>query len=1099
MVGGRVLRLRLDAGLTQQELADRAGISVRALQDLERGRVLRPRARSLDGLLTALGLSPPQREALMAWGGRPSSQLHQPSLADSPQIQIQVLGPLQVRDGGAPVDVGPPRVRALFALLALHVGEVVARDEIVDVLWEGEPPRTWANLVQGYVSAVRAAGRSGARSDDPSAPSTPPTPPTPSTVALVRHGYRLDLAPGAVDLTCFQERHRQADLLTAAGDDALAVQTYAAALDFWSGPVLADLGTVLREHPSAVALARARVRAVLAHADLCLSCGRAEDAVVQLERVARDEPLHEAVHARLATALAAAGERARALALLDEVRRRLADQLGIDPGPDLVRAQRSVCATGQAEEGGDAPDARGRPARSGGVARAGEAGQVIPRQLPGDIRDFVGRVEEARQLVGLLLDREPGWTGPALAVVSGTPGVGKTALAVRVAHRIVDSFPDGQLFLNLRGYDRDERVPPADALAQLLSALGVPVGALPGGIAQRSAMLRSCLAGRRVLIVLDNAATDEQVRPLLPGTAGCAVLVTSRSALPGLVARDGAQRVPLDLLPQTDAVHLLGRLIGARAETDHNAVQDLATSCARLPLALRVAAERLAADPIAPLGRTVADLADERRRLDLLDSVDDESCRIRAVLSWSYQQLPPDVARTFRLFGRLPGGYACAAEVAVLAGLFPDEAQRHLDCLARAHLVQPAPAPGQLTMHDLLRAYAAELAELHDGDQAIRTAQGRYLDHYLATAAAVVDVLDPADRRGRRAFGAPEPDAAYRLDPAQAQAWLEQHRPTTDVVIAFAASHGWPDQALGLVAVLFREILSNAPTARFTSVYEHALAAAREGGRPETVVVALAGQALTLVKSGACEEGIVRLDEALELARRTGDESAQARVLSALGIAHGRLSRDKLARECLEEAIELAVRAGDPVSEVRALSNLGVVEQVTGRFTRALFLHRRALRIAEETGDLHGQGQAWTNLASVELQLGRCAAAAQGQRRALALARAAGYRECEAIALANLGEALLRLGQTEAALVHVRESLAMGRRFGLRYAEEQALAGLGDVLRATGRPREAARVFRMALRLCEGSGNEEVASVARAGLQGLDGGGSGTAGAGVGR
>jgi DNA-binding SARP family transcriptional activator/DNA-binding XRE family transcriptional regulator len=381
MVGGRLLQLRLDAGLTQQELADRAGISVRALQDLERGRVRRPRARSLDGLLTALGLSPQQRREVLATAVSAASLRGAESAAGvwstsqwpgrAPVLRLQVLGPLMVRRGDEVVDAGPPRVRALLALLALQVGEVVSRDEIVDVLWDGEPPRTWANLVQGYVSTLRSllAAASGEIRRDGSAvrPGSQVLVEVP-VVTFVRHGYRLDLPPDAVDLIRFRELCRRARQAVDTGDRAHAVTTYAAALDCWSGPVLADLGSLLREHPGAVALARERAQTVIAYADLCLATGRAGEAVLELQRAARDEPLHEVVHARLATALAAVGDRASALALLEDVRRRLADELGVDPGPALEQAHRHVLtATGV---GGVSSVVVDLPAARTGAARA---------------------------------------------------------------------------------------------------------------------------------------------------------------------------------------------------------------------------------------------------------------------------------------------------------------------------------------------------------------------------------------------------------------------------------------------------------------------------------------------------------------------------------------------------------------------------------------------------------------------------------------------------------------------------------------------------------------------------------------------------------
>ncbi|HEX8758499.1 MAG TPA: NB-ARC domain-containing protein, partial [Pseudonocardiaceae bacterium] len=384
-----------------------------------------------------------------------------------------------------------------------------------------------------------------------------------------------------------------------------------------------------------------------------------------------------------------------------------------------------------------------------GVAR------VVPAQLPADVEVFTGRSQELAEL-DRLLARTAETTASArvtsgdstavvISAVSGTAGVGKTALALRWAHRVRGQFPDGQLYVNLHGFDPEQPLSAADALAGFLRALGLAGQHIPVEVEERAATYRSLLDGRRILIVLDNASSVEQVRPLLPGAPSCVVVVTSRDSLAGLVARHSARRLDLDLLPLEDAVALLAALIGGRVHAEPDAAATLARLCARLPLALRVAAELAAARPTISLAQLVDELADEQQRLELLDAGGDARTAVRGVFSWSYQHLPATVARAFRLIGLHPGPYFDPYAVAALANTSLDQAQQMADLLARAHLIQ-APHPGHYGIHDLLRAYATWLADVEDSTAEQRAGLTRLFDHYLATAAAAMDMLIPAEQ-----------------------------------------------------------------------------------------------------------------------------------------------------------------------------------------------------------------------------------------------------------------------------------------------------------------------------------------------------------------
>jgi transcriptional regulator with XRE-family HTH domain len=430
---------------------------------------------------------------------------------------------------------------------------------------------------------------------------------------------------------------------------------------------------------------------------------------------------------------------------------------------------------------------------------------AVPRELPADVAAFTGRAIELAELDLLLpgpAERQGGEPGPVvISVVSGTAGVGKTALAVRWAHRVQETFPDGQLYVNLCGYDLHRPVPAAEALAGFLRALGVASPDIPLEEAERAARYRSLVAGKRLLVVLDNAATEDQVRPLLPGTGSVMVVVTSRDALAGLVALDGARRLDLDLLPAAEAVALLHTLIGRRAEADPMTTQALAGLCARLPLALRVAAELAAARPDTPLTELIAELAGQGDRLELLKAGGDPRGAVAGVFSWSYRHLPDGAARMFRLLGLHPGPEWDRYAAAALTGTGVSQAGQLLAGLARAHLIQVA-GPGRYGMHDLLRAYAASLAVIHDHDETRRAALTGLFGYYQGACAAAMDCLAPAGRHHRRdplLVGAPLPEFG---DPAAARAWLDAELTTLTAVAAYAAGHGWPGHTIRLAATI---------------------------------------------------------------------------------------------------------------------------------------------------------------------------------------------------------------------------------------------------------------------------------------------------------
>jgi tetratricopeptide (TPR) repeat protein len=699
-----------------------------------------------------------------------------------------------------------------------------------------------------------------------------------------------------------------------------------------------------------------------------------------------------------------------------------------------------------------------------------------PAQLPLDAPGFAGRESELAALDAVHADGARDRTAGAVVTVSGTAGVGKTALAVRWAHRVADRFPDGQLFVNLRGYDCEQPVPAADVLAGFLRALGVPACDIPLDPQERAAGYRTALSRRRVLIVLDNAGSAEQVRPLLPGTPSCMVLVTSRGSLAGLVALDGARRVEVDLLPEAAAVGLLRRLVDRPAETDPAILRTLAGFCARLPLALRVAAELVNARAATPLPALVAELADARRRLDLLRSDGDARGDVRAVLSWSYQYLPADAATAFRLLSVHPGldhdAYAAAAVLGADLGV----ARGLVEGLLRSHLVHRSDA-GRYGMHDVLRAYAADLSAATDSEPAREAAQRRLVDYYLAVAATAMDLVHPAGRHRRPPGRPPETAVPALRDRDAALAWLDTERDNLVGISALAARWGWAARASALGRTLYRYLDVGGHHDAALAIHEHAYDAARRAGD-------LGGQAHALTSRGALYVRLGRYacaaaDYALALAlhRTAGDRAGEAHVLLDLGSLAGRQGDYGSAAEHLHAAHGVYREIDDRVGAGSALTNLGLVHEYTGSYQAAAEHHERALALLRGTADRVGLAHALANLAAALMRQGRYDRSARQYQEAIAVFGEIGDRCGQADANNGLAENLASAGRTDVARTRHTTALALAVRAGDRYEQARAHRGLGDLDRGGGRVEAAQRHWHQALLLFTELGVPDAAGV----------------------
>nr|BFE58550.1 tetratricopeptide repeat protein [Dactylosporangium thailandense] len=1061
--GGRLRRHRLRAGVDQRELARRAGISVRGLRDIEQGRVRRPRAESVERLADALELSATERQALgftareqlareRPAGEQPARE--QPAREQFAQgasagtgreadhaktaVHIGVLGTLSMRLGDTAVEVRSPMLRGLLGLLALHPRQAVSRDEIVDLLWD-RPPRTCLNLVHVYVGQLRRLLEPDRRQRRPS-----------GTIRLAAGGYRLDLDASGLDVVRFDELLARARRDT--GDAVAAREHLGQALDCWRGPVLAGADPRLREHRSAAALSRQRVDAAMAYADLALAADEPATAsmvaVRRLLAVVPDEPLHEGLHARLARLLART-ERAGALRLLADVRARLTEELGVQPGEELQAAHLHVLR-----------QAGGEPAPRGTTA----ANVVVPGQLLADVATFTGRADALRRLDALVDGREarrpPGATVVAIA---GTAGVGKTALAMHWAHRVKDRFPDGQLYVNLRGYAQGSPLRPIEALARFVHALGTPPDEVPLDVDEAAAVYRTLLAQRRILVVLDNARDAEQVRPLLPGGVGCLAIVTSRDRLAGLVAREGAQPLALDVLGTQEARALLGRLLGAERMGEPAAADELVGLCGALPLALRIAAANLLCEPHQTIGGYVRRLRDGDR-LTALRIDGDRQTAVGAALDLSYAALPDDARRVFRRLGLVPGPDFTAAAVTALdshettgrettsavTALDSHEttgrettsavnalngrettgrettgretAASKLERLARAHLIEES-APGRYAFHDLLRLYAQARGEAEDDEADRRAARQRLLDHYLSGLDAAARLLYPEKLR------MPLPPQASRIgfaDHAQALAWIDAEHPN----LVAAVQQPEPGASTWLLADALRG-------------YYHL--------RVHTI------------------DWLTAAHASLAAALEAGDPAAEAVSHLSIADAHWRRSRHDLAVEHFRRGLAAARRTGWAQCQATILGNLGAVHWQSGHLKAAGEQIAEALELNRRVGWLAGQAVGLGNLGLVRMQAGQLAAAAGHFREALDLSRQLGSRSSEANVLGNLGEACQLLGRLDEAIEHLSLALVLHRELGGQGNEAANLRTLAATHRDAGRLDQALELAQAALERARGT------------------------------
>jgi DNA-binding SARP family transcriptional activator/tetratricopeptide (TPR) repeat protein len=899
-------------------------------------------------------------------------------------LTLGVLGPLEVAVDGRPVRLTTGRLQTLLVVLAMAAGAPLSVDRLAAALWDGDLPDNARRVVQTYLGRLRSTLGAGLIVTEPV-------------------GYRLRVDPEQVDALRFT---RLLDAAARAADPASQRARLAAALALWRGDPFDGVASDWLARTEKPRLAERYLTAVERHIDLDLADGRHRELVSQLSDLTARHPLREPLWVRLLVALDRCGRQAEALAQYETIRRRLAEELGTEPGPELREIHAGLLAGGQS---------RPEPVRA--------AGPVVPRQLPTAVDGFTGRTDALKALDALLGDRDaPSTTAVVISAIAGTAGVGKTALAVHWAHRVADRFPDGQLYVNLRGFGPSgQAMTPTEAIRGLLAALGADQP--PSDLEGQVGLYRSLLAGRRMLVMLDNAHDADQVRPLLPGSPTCMALVTSRNQLTSLVATENAQPLALDLMSADEARHLLaGRLGPERTAAELAATDEIITWCARLPLALAIAAAHAAAQPSFPLAALTAQLRDEGSRLDLL-ATGDPTSDIRAVFSWSYRALSPDAARLFPLLGLCPGPDISAPAAASLAALPVAHVRRLLVELCRAQLLTEH-LPGRYAFHDLLRTYAAELAQARD-DRERTAARHRLLDHYLHTAYAAAGLLNPS--RGQIALAPAQPGVVPEQlgNDEQAAAWFAAEHRILVAAVGHAATIGFDTHAWQLACTIMAFLYGRGAWDEWLATEQAALAAARRLSDQVGQAVSHRGIAMACANLGRFADAQLHLMHALAGYGELGDQVGQAHIrlhLSAL------LSRQRRHRDALREgqqALDGYLAAGDLLGEALACNTMGYSHAGLGDYQPALAYCQRAALLFQQLGDRIDLASTWDSLGYVHHRMGDYREAIRYYRCALDLFGKLGRQFLRAETLANLGDTYLAAGEPAAAQTAWRHALEM--------------------------------------------------------------------------
>ncbi|WP_159450269.1 AfsR/SARP family transcriptional regulator [Actinacidiphila paucisporea] len=939
-------------------------------------------------------------------------------------VEFRVLGPVEVTVASRLVPL-TGKQRSLLAVLLLNADRVVSLGSLADAIWGRPAPASPDTRVRMLVSELRKALTAAAA----------------DLIVTRPPGYLIRTEPGQLDVATFLEFAELARRSAESGHADRSISQCETALSLWRGAALGGVTGPFAE-TEALRLEELRLGVLDTRSEGMLALGRHSELIADLGRLTSDHPLRERTHAHLVVALHHSGRRADALEVYRTLRERLVDELGLEPAPHLRQLQQQILTEQETPRG---------PSRA-------PAARPPMRQLPSDMAQFVGRRAELDRLDAL----SAGAT--RLLVIAGAAGAGKTALAVHWAHQAELRYPDGQFFLDMRGFDTGSQVSAAEALPQLLLALGVAVETIPVSLDAQAGLYRSLLAEHRLLIVLDNVCSPDQVRPLLPGGSGCLVVVTSRDRLGGLVALDGARRLTLDVLSPSEAHDVLARTMGAtRLTSEPEAADDLARLCGYLPLALRIIAARLADQPHRTLRSHARELACAGR-LAFLRIDDDARSNVRGAFDLSYQALPTPARRMFRLLGLVPapGGLSSAA-AAALAAVPIGEAEHLLDRLARLHLVRSFTAD-RYACHDLLLEFAAELAcadDRTDRDSAV----SRLLTFYLATVDRAGRLLtSPAVPRLPLGPVAEVAEALEITDAEQARRWLDLDWENLVAGVRHAAASGPRPMAWHLADALDGSsyLFPGISRPEWKAIVETALSAALAENAPDGEAAMRRHLGVIHWHMAEFPEAIEQYSRAAQLFRRTGWRQGELAALRGRGAALAQLGRTREAIELFESALSLAEEIDDVSGRVSNLNNLAAAWVALGEPDRAADYLAAALPLLAEPHRFGHEIWVYGTLGLIRYEQGRPDEASAAIIKSLTGAEALGDQRLKADALVTLGAIHCDAGRYAAATDAFTEVLSIARQTHDPLNEILALNGLAGVDIHRNRPGDAIERLRAA-------------------------------------